>query len=71
MDLHTWGTLTATFQKGVKDMPKPFKRRDKGTTNSKFFYFNVADESHAKILERSRKVDPMQAIGRVVAIDEY
>jgi hypothetical protein len=52
-------------------MSKPIKRRSEGTHQSKFFYFNVADESHAKILERSRKIDPMQAIGRIVAIDEY
>jgi hypothetical protein len=51
-------------------MPKPMMRR---TTQGgpKFFYFNVADESHAKILEKSRKIDPMAEISRVTEIDEY
>jgi hypothetical protein len=36
-----------------------------------FFYFNVADESHAKLLERTRRVDPMKLLGKELQIDEY
>lgn len=37
----------------------------------KFFYFNVADESHAKLLEKERKIDAMQVLGEELKIDEY
>ena len=37
----------------------------------KFFYFNVADESHAKLLEKEHKIDAMQVLGEELKIDEY
>jgi len=45
--------------------PVPLNRGDK------FFYFNVADESHAKLLEKERKIDAMQVLGEELKIDEY
>lgn len=39
--------------------------------DDKYFYFNVADESHAKLLEQSSKIDAMQVLGEELKIDEY
>lgn len=56
---------------GVKSRMEKRLVRKSRTGKDKFFYFNVADESHAKILDRTQKQDPMKLIHDIVEIDEY
>jgi hypothetical protein len=51
-------------------MDKRLVRKSR-TGKDKYFYFNVADESHAKIQERTQNKDPMKMIHDIVEIDEY
>jgi hypothetical protein len=36
-----------------------------------YFYFNVSDTSHQKLLEQTRKINPLGSLAQITKIDEY
>jgi hypothetical protein len=36
-----------------------------------YFYFNISDKSHQKLLEQARKFNPLGSLEQITKIDEY
>lgn len=37
----------------------------------RYFYFDMSDPSHQKLLRQKQKIDPMATVSKATKIDEY